>query len=65
MRAQEEDWPRSRKEARKAYLKRLRKTAMSLPRAYIRKTIGSMHKGCALVKKARGGHFHEGGGISC
>ena len=61
MRKQEQSWPMSKKESRKAFLGRLRRTAMKLPTEYIDKTIGNLERRCQLLKEAKGGHFAEGG----
>ena len=61
MRRQEKTWPASKTETRAAYLARLRRTAMSLPSTYIEKVIGDLHKRCAKLVAAKGGHFIEGG----
>ena len=61
MRKQEQSWPTSKKESRKAFLGRLRRTAMKLPTEYIDKTIGNLERRCQLLKEAKGGHFAEGG----
>ena len=61
MRAQEKKWKAEKTETRAQYLRRLRRTAMDLPAAYINKGIGNLTKRLARLKKARGGHFPEGG----
>ena len=61
MRAQEKKWPTRKQESRKAYLKRLRRTAMSTPSAYIDKIIGDLANRTQLLKRAKGGYFREGG----
>lgn len=59
MRKQEQYWPKSKKETRKAFLDRLRRTAMNLRTEYINKTIGNLEKRCQLLVKAKGGQFAE------
>lgn len=61
MREQESKWPYSKRESRREYLRRLRRTAMSLPKAFIDKAIGNMRHRLRQVEAARGGHFPEGG----
>ena len=63
MRAQEKDWPDSKKETRAQYLARLRRTALATPADFINSIMGAMHKRCKLCDDAKGGHFPEGGGI--
>ena len=45
MRAQEKAWPNSRKETRKAFMARLRRTAMRLPSSFVEKAIGNIYNG--------------------
>ena len=54
MRKQESKWPRNKKESRKGYLKRLRRTALNLPTAFIVKSVGSMKRRCEALRKAKG-----------
>ena len=61
MRLQEARWPKSKKETRRAFLARLRRTAMALPPDYINRVIGNLEARVQLLKKANGGHFIEGG----
>ena len=61
MHPQEARWPKSKKEARKAFLARLRRTAMSLSADYINKVFGNLESRLKLLKKAKGRHFVEGG----
>ena len=61
MRRQEERWPVQKKETRAAYLVRLRRTALRLPKAFIDKSIGNMKVRCERLLAARGRHFEEGG----
>ena len=61
MRAQEKAWPKIKRETRKQYLARLKRTAMNLPTEYINKIIGNMAVRCDACRKAKGGHFAEGG----
>ena len=61
MRQQERHWPRAKKETRAGYLKRLRRTALRLPRAFIDKSISNMRARCKRLLAARGRHFEEGG----
>jgi len=61
MRSQEAKWPDSKKETRKTFVARLRRTAMSLPSDYINKVIGNLEARVKLLKAADGRHFVEGG----
>ena len=61
MRQQEKDWPKSKRETREEYLRRLRKTAMGLPKAFVRKCIGDMRRRCQRLFDKKGGLFEEGG----
>ena len=61
MRRQERRWPAGKKETRATYLKRLRLTALRLPKAFINKSISNMRVGCKRLLAARGRHFEEGG----
>jgi len=61
MRQQEKDWPASKRETRDEYLKRLRKTAMNLPKDFVRKSIGDMRRRCQRLFVKKGGLFEEGG----
>lgn len=60
MRAQEARWPTARKETRKAFLARLKRTAMRLPVSIVKRSIQSMKQRCKLLKEAKGGHIAEG-----
>ena len=60
MRKQEANWESARRETRKAYLARLRRTAMRLPADFVNKSIGDMRKRCLRLKAAAGKHFREG-----
>ena len=61
MRAEEAGWQKSKRETRDAYIARLRKTALSLSPAFVRKAIGDMRRRCARLLEAKGGLFEEGG----
>ena len=61
MRQQEKNWPKSRRETRKEFLARLRRTAMRMPSAYVTGIIGALERRCQQVEEAHGGHFAEGG----
>ena len=61
MRRQEKHWAAGKKETRAAYMARLRRTAMRLPEAFIRKSIGDMARRCHRLYKAKGHHIEEGG----
>ncbi len=61
MRRQEKTWPKSKRESRARYAERLRRTAMSLPKAFITKSIGDMRRRCRRLLAAKGGFIEEGG----
>ena len=60
MRAQEKAWADSKKETRKEFLARLRRTAMRLPSSFVQRAIGNMTHRCEKLKAAKGFHFEEG-----
>ena len=60
MRKQEANWEFSRRETRKAYLARLRRTAMRLPADFLKRSIEDMRRRCLRLEAAGGKHFHEG-----
>ena len=61
MRLQGSRWPTSKKETRKAFLARLRRTAKSLSADYVNKVTGNLESRLKLLRKATGRHFVEGG----
>ena len=63
MRAQERTWPQGKTETAEEFKARLRKTAMGLPVALVKKVVGNMHARCRLCLSAKppGGLFKEGG----
>ena len=61
MRAQEKRFLPSFREARVAFLKRLRRTAMRLPSSFINRSLKNMKIRCQRLAAAKGGHFEEGG----
>ena len=61
MRTKEESSPQAKKETRKLYLKRLRRTALRLKPAYIKKCIGDMRRRCQRLFEPKGNLFEEGG----
>ena len=61
MRRQEPKFPKSKRETRDAYIARLRRAAMSLPRSVVRRSIGNMKWRCEKIYRAKGGHIEEGG----
>ena len=60
MRKQEANWESARRETRKAYLARLRRTAMRLPADFVNKSIGDMRKRCLRLRVAVGKRCREG-----
>jgi hypothetical protein len=61
MHAQEHKFSPSKRETRAAYIERLRRAAMSIPKKSIGKAIANFQSRCELLYRARGGHFEEGG----
>ena len=61
MRRQEKAWGEGRKEIRKQYLARLRRTAFRLPAGFLNGCVGDMRRRCQRLKDAKGRHFEEGG----
>lgn len=61
MRRQENWFRHSKRETRVEFLNRLRRTAMRLPTAFIKKAVGDMARRCQRLYAARGWLFEEGG----
>ena len=61
MRRQELKWGNGKRESREEYLKRLKTTAMRLPKVFVEKAIGDMKRRCELLREVKGLHFEEGG----
>ena len=61
LRHQERCMKDDKRETRIDFIKRLDRTAKSLTREQINKAIGSLHRRCQLLLKAKGGLFQEGG----
>ena len=59
MRAQECRWSSAKRETRKAFLRRLRKTAMETPTRQLLAAVRDMRRRCQLIWKAGGGHIEE------
>ena len=59
MREQERGFKKGHKETQDQFKKRLKKTAMSLPTALVKRSVGDMHRRCCAVVKASGGLFIE------
>ena len=57
MREMEQGWAHARKEGRDAYLRRLKRTAMSLPADEINRSFGSMKRRCQDLCSAKGGQI--------
>lgn len=60
MREEECNWPARKKESRTAYVERLRRTALGLPKEFVDKAIGNMALRCQRLYDAKGGLFEEG-----
>ena len=61
MRAQEKKFAEGKRETRHAFLRRLRRTALSLPSSVIQAAVGDMKRRCERLVAAGGGHIEEGG----
>ena len=57
MRAKERGWPASKREDRNAYLRRLKRTALSLSSEEVNHAVGSMKRRCKLLFDAKGGQI--------
>ena len=57
MRQKESNWPAGKKEGRDAYLRRLRRTALSLPAEAIQKSLAHMKVRCQRLCHAKGGQI--------
>ena len=60
LRRQEDGWPKTRRETRPAYLRRLRRAALGIPAQFLTKAVESMRHRCELLDAAEGGLFAEG-----
>ena len=61
MRRQEKKFPAAKRETRDVFVKRLRRVALSLPQAFIDKSIGNMVERCRRLYESKGKYFEEGG----
>ena len=61
MRRQERSWPRTKRETRKHFLARLKRTALRLPATFVNKSVQDMRRRCNRLFAAKGHHFEEGG----
>lgn len=61
MRQKERGWPANKRETRKSYIARLRRTAYAMPKDYVDKIIGAMAGRVQQVLDFSGGFFPEGG----
>ena len=59
LRVQEADFPPAHKETRIEFLKRLRKTALTLPVSGVQKSVQSMKRRCQQIRLNKGGLIHE------
>lgn len=59
MRAQERAFPKSKRETMDEFKARLRKTALGLPTALVKKAVGSMKRRCQIISKNKGELFTE------
>ena len=60
MQETEKSWPKNKKETREDFLKRLRKTAMSLPTNVVHNMIKDLKPRCQRLYDANGGNIEEG-----
>ena len=61
MREQEKNFSIGKRETRKAFLSRLRRTALSLPPDVVAAAFGDMKRRCSRLVAAAGGNIEEGG----
>lgn len=59
MRAQEKSFRKSKRETTEEFKTRLRRVALSLPEAEVKKAVGSMVRRCATISAAAGELFTE------
>ena len=57
MRQKERSWPAEKRESRVQFLRRLKRTALSLPADVINRSIGDMRKRCQRLMDAEGGQI--------
>eukprot|EP00973_Karenia_brevis_P090775 12404220-Karenia_brevis.AAC.1 len=60
MRSQESSMPKNTKESKDQFLKRLRRTALSLPSSVVQRAVMDMPRRLQCIEKAKGGHFIGG-----
>eukprot|EP00973_Karenia_brevis_P084620 11742573-Karenia_brevis.AAC.1 len=60
MRAQERRMAKGKRETRQQYIRRLKRAALSLDPAFIKKSIMNMKRRCQLLYAAKGSYFEEG-----
>ena len=61
LREQEKKWPAGKRETKKQYVARLKRTASRLPQSFLEASIGDMVRRCKRLYDAKGWHFEEGG----
>ena len=61
MREQEKKFSKTKRETRAAFLRRLRRTALSLPSEALNAAVGDMKRRCARLQSAAGRNIEEGG----
>ena len=61
MRRQERKIHAGKRETRAAFLKRLRRAALSIPPGELKAAVGDMRRRCARLESAAGGNIEEGG----
>ena len=59
LRKQERKFPCNKVESKSDFIKRLRKTAMGLPKSVVRKAVEDMQRRCKKIEEAKGGLFDE------
>ncbi|CAJ1346732.1 unnamed protein product, partial [Effrenium voratum] len=61
LRRQERNWSKAKRESRAQYLTRLRRTALRLSEAFVKKAVGDLRRRCQRLYEAKGNFFQEGG----
>lgn len=61
MRSQEQKFPAGKRESRRAFLTRMRRTALGLPDTQVAASVGDMKRRCIRLVAAHGGNIEEGG----
>ena len=59
LREQEAAFPKSKRETREEYIKRLKQTILRVPASALGPLVSSMKRRCQALEKAGGKHFEE------